>query len=78
MAPQLESWVAGKLQEEAAILKERRKGREERALASKRALRNMLAAQVAQLGAAAGVLARRIISQKLRAELGGAQATALE
>ncbi len=30
VAPQLESWVAGKLQEEASVFKERRKGREKR------------------------------------------------
>ena len=33
VCPLLESWVASKLQEEAAVLKERRKGREEKLLA---------------------------------------------
>ena len=33
VVPQLERWVATKLAEESAVLKERRKGREERALA---------------------------------------------
>ena len=33
IAPALEEWVASKLKDEAAILKERRKGREERQLA---------------------------------------------
>ena len=32
VCPALESWVAEKLKEESAILKERRKGREERLL----------------------------------------------
>ena len=34
VAPALESWVATKLAEDAAVLKERRKAREERALAA--------------------------------------------
>ncbi len=33
-APELERWVAKRMEEEAAVLKERRKGREERALAA--------------------------------------------
>ena len=33
VAPQLERWVAAKLAEESAVLKERRKGRKERVLA---------------------------------------------
>ena len=33
VAPDLEEWVAERMQKEAAVLKERRKGREERLLA---------------------------------------------
>ena len=33
IAPELTKWISTRLQEEAAILKERRKGREERQLA---------------------------------------------
>ena len=33
VSPQLQEWIAGKLRDEAAILKERWKGREERQLA---------------------------------------------
>ena len=49
VAPSLEAWVATKLSAESQILKERRKGREERALASGAA-----AAEEEHVGPAAG------------------------